>query len=30
VREHRLSGERAAIRAEAVQVCLDLLLTELN
>jgi nicotinamide-nucleotide amidase len=30
VREHRLSGERGAIRAEAVQVCLDLLLTELN
>ncbi len=29
VREHRLSGDRAAIRAAAVQVSLDLLLTEL-
>jgi nicotinamide-nucleotide amidase len=30
VREHRLSGERAAIRAAAVQACLNLLLTELD
>lgn len=29
VREHRLAGERGAIRAAAVQVCLDLLLAEL-
>ena len=28
VREHRLAGERAAIRAAAVQACLDLLLSE--
>ncbi|MEP7020251.1 MAG: CinA family protein [Pseudonocardiales bacterium] len=28
VREHRLAGGRAAIRAAAVQVCLDLLLAE--
>jgi nicotinamide-nucleotide amidase len=30
VGEHRLSGGRAAIRAAAVQVCLDLLLAELD
>ncbi|MDQ2748117.1 MAG: CinA family protein [Actinomycetota bacterium] len=28
--EHRLTGERAAIRAAAVDVCLDLLLVELG
>jgi nicotinamide-nucleotide amidase len=28
VREHRLAGDRAAIRAAAVEVCLDLLLSE--